>query len=273
MHRNYLWILFVILITPKLSEAETIPAAPALASGQVASGFKIVLLLKNNTSLSPDEFSRSWINARKTDNTTTGLLRQVYNEINLDDEMRIKTEGVFGFSGVEEMWFESREAAFIYISNFQEQLRKDDTFSELIDPAGTVMMGGECSLIISTPQQYPDRRVKIMIFGVRRAGMSDSEYRNYWIEHHGALVRAAPNSYNNQYRVEYCPIKNVETAGFSRTPYDGLASIEFHNPEALKSTLENEYYRQVLAQDEPNFSDRQKSFGARVAEQVIYQAQ
>ena len=265
-------VLFPLLLAPLgFSEASSLAGADLLADAG-KDNFKVVFLLKQKSPLLVDDFAQAWVSARKNAVPVKGLLQEIYNDIQMDEAMRIKTGASFNFAGVEELWFDSQESAHSYLADFALELSKNAALSSILDQNATVAMGGVCSTIIANSLRTPDERVKLLVLAVRRAGMSFAEYSDYWINHHGALVRAAPNADKKHYRVEYCPVQNVTGYQFSTAPYDGLATIQFHSLEDLKSTFDNDYYRQTLAHDEPKFGDRQKTFGARATETLIYSA-
>ncbi|WP_313800896.1 EthD domain-containing protein [Sphingobium sp.] len=239
-------------------------------SGQATgASFKLALLLVRRADLSREAFATAWIKARKAEGNAPGLLRRVYNAIAADGDMPIHTASTFRVDGIEEMWFDSRASADACLAVIARDMQSGATW-ELVDRRRVMAVGGNCHLLIETPPRQPDESVKLLLLAVRRAGMTVADFRDYWLHHHGQLAIAAPGAQEYHRRVEYCPIDALSASPFADTSFDGLATIQFHGQAELQAALCGDYYRDVLAPDEPRFSDRERSFGTPVKEIPLY---
>ena len=234
--------------------------------------FKLVLLIKQHAALATATFQQAWLSARQAQPIAIGLKHHVFNQILIDDKMHIKTDAQLDLAGIEELWFDSQAAADAYIQHLQQQLHADNALSACIAPEQLIAMGGHCHIIIQSTGRDPAERIKILLLGMRREGMSQTEYCDYWINHHGKLVSAAPSAQQRHYRVEYCPIEKISDIRHDQPLFDGIATIQFHSAADQLASLEDQYYAQVLAKDEPNFSNSAQTYGTRVKEILISSA-
>lgn len=231
--------------------------------------FKLVLLIKQHAALSTAAFQQAWLTVRQAQPIALGLKQHVFNQILIDDKMHIKTDAQLDLAGIEELWFDDQAAADAYMQSLQQQLDTPSPLSAYINSEQIIAMGGYCHVIIQSPAGDPAARIKLLLLGMRREGMSQTEYRDYWINHHGKLVSAAPGAQQRHYRVEYCPIEQISDIRLGKPLFDGIATIQFHTAADQLASLEDQYYYQVLAKDEPNFSNAEQTYGTRVKEVLI----
>jgi hypothetical protein len=232
--------------------------------------FKLAFLLKSKNGQSSNDFAQAWIGIRKNEYLKSDIVRHVYNAVPPRGDMQIKTGLQYDISGVEEIWFADRSAADVYLRKFQDDIQSDSGLSSLVDPADVRVAGGDCNIIVESEAREDDQPIKLLILNKRQQGMQIEDFRDRWINKHGKLVRAAPNVDKAHLRIEYCPIDQLPVDVFENSAFDGLATIQFHNQSDLESALHSDYYYQVLAVDEPRFSDAASTFGSPVKETVIY---
>jgi hypothetical protein len=262
-------IMATVGIALGLCNAHSALADGDKSEGAMAKPFKLAVLLTRNPDLPAESFSPSWLRARGGEAATPGLIRHVYNSVPPNREMKIRTGAAYGFDGIEELWFTDRPAAEAYLAALPDRLSEANAPVALIDPTATVVVGGQCHVIVESPPRQPDASVKLLILNRRRAGMTSAEFGDYWINHHGRLVQAAPGAEDRHRRIEYCPLEPLGGSSFAGVAFDGIATIQFNSPDDLAAALDTEYYRTVLATDEPLFSEPEESYGTPVRESVF----
>ncbi|HUK42358.1 MAG TPA: EthD domain-containing protein [Candidatus Acidoferrales bacterium] len=121
--------------------------------------------------------------------------------------------------------------------------------------------------------------VKLVYVVCRRADVSPEEFRKYWLEHHGPLVRSfAKNARARRYVQSHTvdtPINGLlaQSRGMG-DPYDGITEIWWDSLEELTVTLnspEGRTANQTLIEDEGKFVDLARSFIFLTEEHTIFE--
>lgn len=196
--------------------------------------FKLTFLIKKNNTIPQCVFEKHWIEYRRLDVFSKGKVRHVYNSIISDEKIKIKTDAIIEFSGIEEIWFNDRASANYYLKHIDSIILKEKEILGLLNISDSVGMVGKCHSVIETPCCNPNAVVKIIIMNVRRQGMNINHYRDYWINFHGNLVFRAPESQERHHRIEYCPIDHFFAYKQSKLSFDGIATIQFQSAEAQR---------------------------------------
>ncbi len=99
--------------------------------------------------------------------------------------------------------------------------------------------------------------VKFIGFLKRKPGMTPEEFRRYWKEEHGPLVKGLPEFFRYVRRyVQSHPLEN-QGAGFSGiiAPFDGFAELWFDSLEDVGRAFAEPRYLEIIQPDEPKFLD------------------
>ena len=101
--------------------------------------------------------------------------------------------------------------------------------------------------------------VKIITLPTRKAGMTPQAFAHHWIHIHSVLALDGPGTRERLQRLEPCPSDNEVATGFPAAPFDGAGTIEFAERKDLQVEFASDYYRDVMAPDEPRFTDASRS--------------
>lgn len=227
--------------------------------------FKVVLLLHRRAELSAG-FADAWIEAwRSLPAPAAELVRHVHNRP-LADDMPIENVFAAAFDAMDEFWFESAAAAAHFFADdlVQETLRRlaERPFSAL---------AGEPRQAWSRETVGKEGPVKVVTLPVRRPGMAWEAFYEYWTERHWPLAINAPDAREALRRVDMCGARSGPPAGLVAAPFDGVGTIVFRSLEAMQAQFSTPYYRDVLAPDEPRFTDPARSRGLLVRETTIFE--
>ena len=107
-----------------------------------------------------------------------------------------------------------------------------------------------------------------LVFCIRKAkGISDAEFRRYWLEEHGPRVRGHAAALGASRYVQSHTIDTDLNAGLqasrgARDPYDGITEVWWKDEPALQAGLATEAGRAAgldLLEDERRFIDLEAS--------------
>ncbi len=120
--------------------------------------------------------------------------------------------------------------------------------------------------------------IKLVYIVRRREDVSPAEFRKYWLEHHGPLVRSfATAAHARRYVQSHTidtPINSLlaQSRGMGG-PYDGITEIWWDKMEdlaALLNSAEGRTVNQTLIEDEGKFVDLARSFIFLTEEHTIF---
>ncbi len=109
----------------------------------------------------------------------------------------------------------------------------------------------------------------------RKPGMTLEEFQQYWLDHHGPLVKgfAATLGIQRYIQVHTRPAQSARLAdpirGEMGEPFDGVAELWFDRERATGSDEERRAASRALAEDEAHFIDFSRSAMWRGEEQFI----
>jgi uncharacterized protein (TIGR02118 family) len=98
----------------------------------------------------------------------------------------------------------------------------------------------------------------------RRQDLSPEEFRKYWLEKHGPLVRSYAVALGAKRYVQSHTLDNpalnqaAQQPRGTKPPYDGLTEVWWNSPADLAQALqtpEGQRANQILAEDEARFCD------------------
>lgn len=109
--------------------------------------------------------------------------------------------------------------------------------------------------------------IKLVFCARRRSGLSRAEFQDYWLNHHGPLVRKNAQSYGilkyvQNHTLETPLNDNLKKVRGLSEEYDGIGEIWWESEEKFIETIrseEGEKLRKVFLEDEAKFIDASRS--------------
>lgn len=202
---------------------------------------KIVTLLKRRAALPVEDFQRGWrdqygpLAAR-----LPGLRRYVQSHALLQGYRK----GDLLYDGIEEAWFDSREAWRAAGAAPQSALHA--CAEGLFDATRTVVM--PVDVIVAKDGAIPAHAVKNIEFVNRRADLELEAFRRYWREVHGPL--AAKIAVIRRYEQNHLSLWAYERP--EPAVHDGLAITWFASTQDMKLGASTQAYADTRA-DEARF--------------------
>ena len=101
--------------------------------------------------------------------------------------------------------------------------------------------------------------IKLSIFLTRREDLTHEAFSRYWVEKHAPLLETLPEV--QQYVRRYVQQDAVSglPQGLPVASFDGVAELWFDDIGAVTAAMGSANYATVVAEDEANFIDRQKT--------------
>lgn len=174
---------------------------------------------------------------------------------------------------IEEFWCESFDAAVALFDSDPYRTELAPCEQALLDRASSEAIAGTVRRVLDRPIRCDEAAVKMLLLGVRRPGLSEHQFRRYWLDVHSKIALASPTLQQPEggpRRIEFCGTVGLGLGGVPSSGYDGLVSIWFNRAEDLQREFGSEYYRAELQPDEPRFSDRARSRGVLTRESVVW---
>jgi len=232
--------------------------------------YKAVLLLKRRPDLASVAFSQDWLDVPwAAFGRRENVLRHVHNRA-VQEHTPIENAPMAAFDAVDEYWFRDVGAARSY---FLDRAFAD-TWHALGAPllsAPPLALSGPAHLLWHRHVARPADPVKIVTLPVRRARMTPEAFGRHWINVHSVLALDGPKTRTRLHRLEPCLSDNNSIIGFPAAPFDGVGTIEFADRSDLHAEFASDYYRNVLAPDEPRFTDPSRSAALMVEAFTIRQ--
>lgn len=168
------------------------------------------------------------------------------------------------FDGIDELLFAAAEDARAWSESDagRDWLRAR---AELLTDTPLALSGPAWALWHS-PGALPPHPVKILTLPVRRAGMEMDDFVRHWIEVHAQLALSGPGVTERLAALISCPADPEPLPGLSPAPFDGIGTILFQSPESMAAEFAGSHYREVMAPDEPRFTDPARSRAMMVRE-------
>ncbi|MGX5697151.1 EthD domain-containing protein [Agromyces soli] len=216
--------------------------------------YKLTLLLKRQPELPLEEFSRSWLELERAKPLISpGLVQYVFNRA-LPGGSPIAGAAASPYDGVVETWWTRKnDAADWAVSRGFEESWLAPRFGLLAERPAAV--GGAPQLIWELEQTEAMTPVTAIVLPVARRSLRFDEFVEHWTSSHAALALGGPGTKDRVIRLEDTPAPIAAPSRFTRTRYDGVGAVTFASAEALAAEFASEYYRDVVAPDEPRFTD------------------
>ena len=222
---------------------------------------KLILLLSRHSGLAPAAFSEMWLaQARAIPSDPGGPLRHLHNRA-IGSDMPIENAPVAAFDAVDELWFTDADALATWLAD---------------GGPGRVWLAGARALLAEPPAalaghprliwerddavaRQATNPVKIVTLPVRPAGLSRQAFVDHWIDIHSALALQGPDTRSRLKRLENCPATLPLPPFLRSVDFDGAGAIEFGSQADLAAEFASDHYRNVMAPDEPRFTDVRRS--------------
>jgi len=101
--------------------------------------------------------------------------------------------------------------------------------------------------------------LKVNVFLTRKSGTTLEQFSAYWKEIHGPLLMQQPEVIENTRR--YIQLHSTDNGlpGVPVAPYDGIAEIWVDDLDGVAAIFTSDNYQNIIAPDEANFLDREKT--------------
>lgn len=226
--------------------------------------YKVALFLTRRGIISAADFTARWLRRRPP--IAPGLLRYVHNAPAQAD-VPIENAPPAPFDGIDELLFASAEHARAWLAS-EAGRGWIDMRGDLLAEAPQALSGQAWTLWIR-PGKPPKHPVKILTLPVRPVGMTMDAFSRHWMEVHAGLALSSPGVVERLAALVSCPADGEPLPGLSPAPFDGIGTILFVSPESMAAEFAGDHYREVMAPDEPRFTDPARSRAMMVREVTI----
>ncbi|WP_417564776.1 EthD domain-containing protein [Microbacterium sp.] len=222
-----------------------------------AIAYKLTMLLEAQPGLSAGDFAGQWLSLEQADPLRAdGLLGYAFDRVH-DGAVPIKSTPPSPYQAATELWWaKKRDAADWFISrHFERWLQR--RLPLMRGRPGAV--GGEPKLIWERPDTSRlTTRVRILVLPVALRRLTVAQFVAHWTGAHAALALGGPRTKQRLLRLEDTPAADLP-GSLMRTPFDGIGAIDFESLESMRAEFSEHYYHDVLAPDEPKFTDSSQS--------------
>lgn len=220
--------------------------------------YKVILLLKGRSGMASGDLTDLWLEQPWAEVAGRGnVARHLHNRA-IPGAMPIENAPAATFDAIDEFWFADLAAARAWFGS--------RPFADFWRARCADLLSGPPLALSGTPHLLWDREVsqpsdpvKIITLPVRRDGMTLDAFAHHWIHIHSALALDGPGTRERLQRLEPCPSDNSGVSGFPAAPFDGAGTIEFAERRDLQIEFASDHYRDVMAPDEPRFTDASRS--------------
>jgi hypothetical protein len=226
--------------------------------------YKIALFLTRRGTSSAADFTARWLRARPP--TTPGLLRYIHNTP-AQAAVPIENAPPAPFDGIDELLFASAENARAWLESAAGR-GWIETRGDLLATA-PLALSGQAWTLWKRPGKPPAHPVKILTLPVRPAGMTMDAFSRHWMEVHAGLALSSPGVVDRLAALVSCPADREPLPGLSLAPFDGIGTILFASQESMAAEFAGSHYREVMAPDEPRFTDPARSRAMMVREATV----
>lgn len=231
--------------------------------------YKVALFLTRDPAVPAAMFTDRWLDPGGP--PVPAGLRGHFHNAPARAEVPIENAPPAPFDGVDEYLFDSAAQAEAFFGSdlFREEWLEPR--ASLLGP-GIAALSGPAHRVWQRPGPPSPGAVKILTLPVRRPGMTMAEFADYWIGHHAGLALASPGVRERLQGLVSSPADEHRLAMFEAAPFDGIGNIFFASPQSLEAEFAGRHYREVMAPDEPRFTDPANSRAMMVSEIVIHSA-
>lgn len=223
--------------------------------------YKLALFLTRRRTISAADFTARWLRLRPP--TAPGLLRYIHN-VPAQAEVPIENAPPAPFDGIDELLFASAEEARTWLAS-QAGRGWIDARGDLLAET-PLALSGQAWTLWKRPGKPPRHPVKILTLPVRPAGLTMDAFSRHWMEVHAGLALSSPGVVERLAALVSCPADRAALPGLSPAPFDGIGTILFASRASMAAEFAGSHYREVMAPDEPRFTDPARSRAMMVRE-------
>lgn len=230
--------------------------------------YKVALFLTRNLEIGADAFSDRWLSATAPA-SPAGLSRHVHNAPALM-EVPIENAPPAPFDAVDEFLFDDAAKAVAWFESTEFRDGWLGPRTKLL--GGPILTVSGIAVEVWRQPGAPSSAdaIKILTLPVRRQGMTMDEFAEHWIVTHAGLALAGPGTRERLLQLVSTPADRRDFPTFAPAPFDGIGIIQFDSLESLKAEFAGDHYREVMAPDEPRFTDPARSQAMMVRECAIH---
>lgn len=217
--------------------------------------YKLVIAMKTREGVTADAFVDVWRDAADAEvERPAGLLHSTLDAPLPSPAPITNTAASSPFDAAWESWWTRKNDAadWIVSREFQEVWlpRRLSLLAGL-----PTAIGGVPQLIWESDQAPTPDAVKIVVLPVAARRLRFQEFVAHWTVEHARLALSSPGIRERLLRLEDTPAPISSTTRLARGRYDGAGTLTFSSAAALAAEFEGDHYRDVLAVDEPRFTD------------------
>lgn len=228
--------------------------------------YKVALLLTRNPAIAAGDFSDRWLAATPA-TVGAGPCQRVHNAAALA-EVPIENAPPAPFDAVEELLFEDAAQAEAWMGSDAFRATWLDRAAALLG-APVQLISGRAVQVWERPGSPSDDAIKILTLPVRRQGMTMADFADHWIVTHAGLALSEPSARDRLLRLVSTPADKRDIVGIPHAPFDGIGIIQFDSLASLEAEFASDHYRDVMAPDEPRFTDSTASRAMMVKERIV----
>lgn len=228
--------------------------------------YKVALLL-TAASAKDDSFRDRWLDCPLPD-FPAGLRGWFHNTAG-QGEVPIENAPPAPFDGIDELLFDQREDALAWFS--APEFERD-----WLAPRRHLLGGAIPAISGLAREVWQGARapaadtVKIFTLPVRKPGMDMEAFTHHWLEVHAGLALDGPGTRERLARLISTPADRLGVPRFETAPFDGCGVIQFVDKAGFGAEFASAHYHEVMAPDEPRFTDPASSRVMMVRETCVH---
>lgn len=229
--------------------------------------YKVALLLTAAESAKDGSFRDRWLPGPRPE-FPVGLRSWFHNTAG-QGAVPIENAPPAPFDGIDEFLFDQRQDAVAWFGSPEFERDWLAPRRQWLGAAISAISGLVHDVWLGGMATAADT-VKIFTLPVRRPGMSMDAFARHWLEVNAGLALAGPGTRERLARLVSTPADRSGVPGFAPAPFDGCGVIQFVDTASFEAEFASDHYREVMAPDEPRFTDPANSRVMMVSETCVY---
>ena len=111
--------------------------------------------------------------------------------------------------------------------------------------------------------------LKLNVFLTKKSGITLEQFSKYWKEIHGPLLMSQPEIVASTRKYIQLYSTGIGLSEVPEAPYDGIAEVWVDDLNGAAAIFTSDSYNNIIAPDEANFLDREKTFIMYGTETVV----
>ncbi|MEZ5897142.1 MAG: EthD domain-containing protein [Parvularculaceae bacterium] len=218
--------------------------------------YKVALLMKRSTAISLAAFSREWL-AAPAPSPRAGIVSFVHNYADIGD-VPIENAPPAPFDAIDEFLFADRDSAMAWFGSKEFSQRFLAPRAALLGAPVAAVSGTAVEVYRQDAQPAADT-VKILTFPVRKKSMSQHDFAHHWLVTHAGIALAGDGTPQRLLRLISTPADRNLLPGMETAEFDGIGIVQFLSRADFEKEFASDYYKSMLAPDEPRFTDIARS--------------